>query len=126
MGRHSFAYALYPHVGGWREGGVLAEAIRFNAPIRFTGSIGPSFAQAADPNVVVDTIKRGERSDDLVLRVYEAHGARGTARVRLREAPKRARLANALEEPLAEVTVDGRDLVLPYLPHQILTVLVET
>jgi alpha-mannosidase len=126
IGPHAFAYALYPHAGGWRDGGVLAEAIRFNAPIRWTGGIGPSLAQTADPNVVVDTIKRGEESDDLVLRVYEAHGARGTARIRLREAPRRARLANALEEAFAEVNVEGHDLVLPYLPHQILTVLVET
>jgi alpha-mannosidase len=125
MGRHVFAYALYPHAGGWREGGVLAEAIRFNAPLRWTEGIGTSFALTTDPNVVLDTIKRGERSDDLVLRLYETHGARGTARVRLRDAPRRARVANALEEPLAEVTIDGHELVLPYLPHQVVTVLVE-
>ncbi len=125
MGRHVFAYALYPHAGGWREGGVLAEAIRFNAPLRWTEGIGTSFALTTDPNVVLDTIKRGERSDDLVLRLYETHGARGTARVRLRDAPRRARVANALEEPLAEITIDGHELVLPYLPHQVVTVLVE-
>jgi alpha-mannosidase len=126
MGTHAFAYALYPHARGWREGGVLAEAIRFNAPLRWTAGIGPSFASVDDPNVVLDTVKRGERSGDLVLRLYEAHGGRGTVRVRLREAPKRARLGNALEEPLSEVTVAGDELVLPYLPHQVLTVLVET
>jgi hypothetical protein len=60
-----------------------------------------------------------------VLRLYEAHGGRGTARVQLRDAPRRARLANALEDPLDEVQLDGRALVLPYLPHQVLTVLVE-
>jgi hypothetical protein len=36
----------------------------------------------------------------------------------------RARLANALEDELADVEVDGRELVLPYRPHQVLTVLV--
>ena len=125
MGSHAFAYALYPHAGGWREGGVLAEAIRFNAPLRWTEGIGPSFAGSGDPNLMLDTVKRAERGDETVLRLYEAHGARGTARVALRSAPRRARLANALEEPLGDVTVDGRELVLPYLPHQVLTVLVE-
>jgi alpha-mannosidase len=125
MGAHTFAYALYPHAGGWREGGVLAEAIRFNAPMRFTRGIGESFASVDDPNVVLDTVKLGERSDALVLRLYEAHGGRGTARVRLRESPRAARLANALEEPVGEVAVEGDGLVLPYLPHQVLTVLVE-
>ena len=126
MGQHAFAYALYPHAGGWREGGVLAEAIRFNAPMRLTEGVGPSFARSTDPNLVLDTIKRAERSDDLVLRLYEAHGARGTARIELRHAPRRARIANALEEPLADATIEGGGLVLAYLPHQILTLLVKT
>ena len=125
MGRHVFAYALLPHGGGWREAGVLAEAIRFNAPLRFADGIGQSFAQCDDPNLVLDTVKRAERGDDLVLRLYEAHGARGTARVALRTPPRRARLANALEEASDEVAIEDRELVLPYLPHQILTVLVE-
>ena len=89
MGRHEFAYALYPHVGGWREAGVLAEAIRFNAPIRWTDGVGGSFASVDDANLMLDTIKRAEDSDALVLRLYEAHGARGTARVRLASAPAR-------------------------------------
>jgi alpha-mannosidase len=126
MGEHAFAYALYAHAGGWREGGVLAEAIRFNAPLRFTAGIGASVASVDDPDLVLDTVKLGERSDELVLRLYEAHGSRGTARVKLRAAPRSARLANALEEPLGDVTVDGDELVLPYLPHQVLTVLVAT
>jgi alpha-mannosidase len=125
MGRHVFAYALYPHTGDWRDGGVLAEAVRFNAPLRWTRGIGASFASVDDPNLVLDTIKLGERSEDVVLRLYEAHGGRGTARVRLRDAPRAARLANALEEPLVEATIEDGELVLPYLPHQVLTVLVE-
>jgi alpha-mannosidase len=125
MEHHAFTYALFPHGGGWREGGVLAEAIRFNAPLRWTSGIGPSFASVDDPNLVLDTIKRGERSDGLVLRLYEAHGGRGTARVRLRNPPRTARLANALEEPHAELRVETGELVVPYLPHQVLTVLVE-
>jgi alpha-mannosidase len=125
MGRHTFAYALFPHAGGWRDAGVLAEAIRFNAPIRWTDRIGPSYASSNDANLVLDTVKRAERSEELVLRLYEAHGGRGTAKVTLRTPPRRARLANALEEPTGDVTIEGHDLVLPFLPHQVLTVLVE-
>ena len=116
---------LSQHAGGWRDGGVLAEAICFNAPLRWTDGVGRSFACVDDPNLVLDTVKRGERDDRVVLRLYEAHGARGTARLRLAFTPARARLANALEDPLDDVLVEGNALVLPYLPHQVLTVLVE-
>jgi alpha-mannosidase len=123
MGRHVFAYALHPHAGGWREGGVLEEAIRFNAPIRWTSGIGASFAYV-EGGLLLDTVKRAERGDDLVLRLYEPFGGRGTARLRLREPFGGAQLANALEEPLADLDAEGGTLVLPYLPHQVLTVLV--
>ncbi|HEY2777225.1 MAG TPA: glycoside hydrolase family 38 C-terminal domain-containing protein [Gaiellaceae bacterium] len=122
IGHHAFAYALVPHANGWREAGVLAEAIRFNAPIRWTSGIGKSFAAVDDPNLVLDTVKLAERSNDLVLRLYEAHGARGTARIALRTAPREAWLASALEEPLGKIEIEGGSIVLPYLPHQVLTV----
>ncbi|HZT91319.1 MAG TPA: glycoside hydrolase family 38 C-terminal domain-containing protein [Gaiellaceae bacterium] len=125
MGEHEFAYALLPHAGGWREAGVLAEAIRFNAPFRFVESApAEPFARVDDPNLVLDTIKRGERSDALVLRLYEAHGARGVARLRLARPVERALLANALEEELEPAAVENGSVVLSYRPHQVLTVVV--
>jgi alpha-mannosidase len=126
MGRHDFAYALFPHAGGWREAGVVGEGLRFNAPLRFVpAAFEGSFAAVDDPNVVLDTIKRAERGDALVLRLYEAHGGRGTARVRLARAFRRARIANALEEELGPAQVEDDAIVLPYRPHQVLTVLVD-
>jgi len=127
MGRHEFAYALFPHLGGWRESGVVAEAARFNVPLRW----GPhardprSFASIDDPNLVLDTIKRAEDSDALVLRLYEAHGARGTARVVLGLPFESARLANALEDDGEHLEVEGNMIVLPYRPHAILTLKIE-
>ena len=126
MGSHAFAYALFPHAGGWREAGMVAEGLRFNAPLRWTHRAGEtSFASVDDPNLVLDTIKRGERSDALVLRLYEAHGGRGVARVRLAQPAQRARFANALEDETGEVELEDGVLVLPYRPHEVLTVLVD-
>ena len=45
--------------------------------------------------------------------------------VRLAAPVGRARLADALEQPAGDVTIEGDTLVLPYLPHQVLTVLVD-
>ncbi len=126
MGRHEFAYALLPHAGGWREAGVVAEAARFNQPLRWGESVVPtqsrSYASADDPNLVLDTIKRAEDSDAIVLRLYEAHGARGVARVRLALPFDSAHRANALEDVGDELEVDGDTIVVPYRPHEIVTV----
>ena len=121
MGRHEFAYALMPHSGGWREAGVVAQAARFNAPLRRTAPIEP-FAAVDDPNLVLDTIKRAEDSEAVVLRLYEAHGGRGTARVWLGVPFTSARRANALEDDGEPLQVDGDSIVLPYRPHELVTV----
>ena len=132
LGRHEFTYALLPHAGGWREAGVVAEAARFNVPLRWfsgdrgssvTATQGRSLASVDDPSLVLDTIKRAEDSDAIVLRLYEAHGARGTARVRIGLPFEAARRANALEDEGDELEVDGDEIVVPYRPHEIATVM---
>ena len=124
MGRHAFAYALLPHPGGWREAGVVGEALRFNSPLRWApeGLPAGSFASVDDPNLFLDTIKRAEDSDDLVLRLYEAHGGRGTARLRLGVPFGSARLANALEDDGQPLRAEGDTIEIPYRPHAIVTV----
>ena len=132
MGRHEFAYAVLPHAGGWREGGVVAEAALFNQPLRQLSGDGEesvvstqsrSYVSVDDPNLVLDTIKRAEDSDAIVLRLYEAHGARGVARVRLALPFDSANRANALEDVGDELEVDGGTIVVPYRPHEIVTVI---
>jgi alpha-mannosidase len=124
QGRHELAYALLPHAGGWREAGVVAEARRFNAPLRWVdvGETSRSFAAVDGANLVLDTIKRAEDSDDLVLRLYESHGARGSARVTLGVPFASAGLANALEDDGEPLEIDEGAIVVPYRPHEVLTV----
>jgi alpha-mannosidase len=123
IGRHEFAYALVPHAGGWREAGIVGEAACFNAPLRaVSGPIPESFAWVDDPNLVLDTIKRAEDSDALVLRLYEAHGARGLARLRVAVPFSTARRANVLEDDGEPLEVDGDAVLVPYRPHEIITI----
>ena len=126
MGGHEFAYALLPHAGGWREAGVVAEAHRFNVPLLWAdGGQMPagSLASCEDANLVLDTVKLAEDSDATVLRLYECHGARGVARVRLGWPVKTAVRCNFLEEDGAPVAVAGDgSLEVPYRPFEIITV----
>jgi alpha-mannosidase len=126
MGAHRFAYAVMPHVGGWREAGVLAEAMRMSSPVVWAaGSAEPrSFASVDDPNLVLDTIKRAEDSDAVVLRLYEAHGARGTARVRLGFPFSSAATCTLLEDEGEPLPVSDGTIEVAYRPYEIISVLV--
>ena len=127
MGKHEFAYAIYPHAGDWRAGGVVGQAARFNVPVLFAAAAleSTSFASVDDPNLVLDTIKKAEDSNAIVLRFYECHGARGTARVRLGFPAKRAAICNALEDELGALKLRDGELQLDYGPYQILSVILK-
>jgi alpha-mannosidase len=124
MGKHSFAYAVLPHAGGWREGGVVSEAIRFNVPVVLVpGHARPQALLSVDqPNLVLDTVKLAEDSDAVVLRFYEAHGARGVARAMCALPFKKAVFCNILEEDGAAVAVRNGRLEIPYTPFQVVSV----
>ena len=80
-GEHALAFAICPHAGGWRAAGVTAEALRFNAPLLLApgGGAAGSFLATDTPGLLIDTVKRAEDSDDLIVRLYEAHNQRGQA-----------------------------------------------
>jgi alpha-mannosidase len=126
MGPHEFAYAVMPHAGGWREAGVVGEAAMFETPFRWApGAAEPgSLFSVDDPNLVLDTVKRAEDSDALVLRLYEAHGARGSARLRVGLPFSEAVACNLLEDPSEPLETDGDEIVVPYRPHEIVSLLV--
>lgn len=93
VGTHEFSFAVYPHAKSFGESDVPAVAAVFNNPVRLRtcgglglgagGFTGIPFSVTCAPNVVLETIKRGE--DDVasgatttIVRLYEHQG--GTAR----------------------------------------------
>lgn len=122
-GSHSFSYAILPHAGGWREGGVVAEAMRFNNPLRsVTTTPAGSFAIVDSPNLIIDTIKRAEDSDATIVRLYECHGARGTAKLTLNRSFAAATPVNVLEEPLGDaIATNGSTIAINYEPYKIIS-----
>jgi len=127
MGEHCFAYAVFPHPDSWQEAGVVAEGYSFNAPLLWTKTAaGPvSYFAVDDPNLVLDTVKRAEDSEALLLRLYEAHGARGAAELRVDVPFKSVVQCNILEEEGEELEGFEGTVIVPYRPHQIISLLLE-
>ena len=123
-GQHRFSYAVYPHQGSWQEAGVVAQGYSFNAPLQWCGSESASWFGVDDPGLVLDTVKQAEDSDALLLRLYEAHGGRGTAHVRIGVPFEGAVRCNTLEQPGEQMEMNGNGIIVPYQPHQIISMLV--
>jgi alpha-mannosidase len=122
-GHHEFAYALYPHAGGWQDGGVVAEGFAFNRPLLW-GGVPPGQWIGVEGGLVLDTVKLAEDSDAVVLRLYEPHGGRGVARVRPAFEFGDARRATLLEEPLDRIAAEGGAIAVPFRPFEIVTLVV--
>jgi alpha-mannosidase len=94
MGEHRFRYALFPHENGPQLGGVIPEAAAFNQPLRVSSTPADaqseSFFQVDNPAVVLDTVKKAEDSGDLIVRLYESHGAHQTATLAVSHPLKKA------------------------------------
>jgi alpha-mannosidase len=104
---------------------VVAEALDFNAPlVPADVTLEPLFSLDRT-ELVLDTVKLAEREDALVLRLYEAHGARGRARLTLGVECTSVTLANLLEDPRGDdLPLVGSAVELEYRPFEIITLLV--
>ncbi len=114
QGQHEVTYALYPHQGDWRDGGTVAAAYALNRPVRVMragGAVGSATPRSADSstlfavepaNVVLEAVKRCSEGDDLIVRVYEAHGARVRARIQASQPVRTMVECDLLERPLDE------------------------
>jgi alpha-mannosidase len=118
-GTHSFTYALYPHSGDFRESGIIPAAYFLNFPVLHltTGGAGEETSQATAlenkplfsvdaPNVVLETVKRAESEEAIVLRLYESFGRRGQVRLQTPFAVNQARETDLLENDLADLSVN--------------------
>ncbi len=124
-GRHAFAYAVLPHAGTWQDAGVVGEAAGFNARVRWAAAAAAGAWVTVDGGLVLQTVKRAEDGDGLVLRLYEPHGGRGTATVSFARPVAGARRANLLEEPEAGAVVRDGAIAVPFRPWEIVTLRVD-
>jgi alpha-mannosidase len=125
MGRHHFRYALLPHEGGPQAGGVIPAAAAFNQPLRVQASSKPvasrSFFSVDNPGVVLDTVKKAEDSDDLILRFYESHGAHQEATLTVDGKIAQAARVNLLEENDEPIRAGAKQIKLKLRPFEILS-----
>ncbi|MFZ5992621.1 MAG: alpha-mannosidase [Deinococcota bacterium] len=126
-GEHRFTYALYPHAGDWRSG-TLREAHDLGAPLQAVivfaqGSGWPvqqHFARIQGAGLRLAALKKSEEGQGLILRLYEAHGGRGEARL---EGPlvRGAKPVDLLEQATGLLEPMGPTLRFGFRPYQVIS-----
>ena len=128
-GKHIFTYSLLPHIGDFREAGVIQEAYSLNQPLEAVhvnsgdGTLPGTYSLVSSdsPNVMIETVKKAEADGSMIVRLYEAFDRRSKAVISVAEGFKRAYLCNLLEDELEELPFDGTKLPLPVRNFEIIT-----
>jgi alpha-mannosidase len=124
-GSHAFRYALLTHEGSVQTSGVIEEGFRFNVPMQiFATSAQPeqrSFFSVNNASVMIDTVKKAEDSDDLIVRMYEARGMRGEAVLQSTLPVRSAARCNLLEEESGNVELSDGGAAFSFKPFEIIT-----
>jgi alpha-mannosidase len=132
-GKHSIAYALYPHAGRVEAGLTVQRGYEFNTPLlvvatdRHKGTLPnrKSFLHVEGAGIVLTTIKHAEDGGAWILQWYESAGKESTARLTLPSVIKTACLSDFLEEDGAPLSFSGNTVAIPTKPHATVTIKVQ-
>ncbi|WEK03848.1 MAG: glycoside hydrolase family 38 C-terminal domain-containing protein [Candidatus Devosia phytovorans] len=138
LGEHRLRYALFVHDGVADLAEVHRAAERFNNPVALVGSTRPSgspasefrsfsFASADQSNVTLETVKKAEKSDAVVLRIFEHANIRADATISFGVPVKSVRVVNLMEEGDSKpLELKDNTVSLALRPFEIATLLIET
>jgi alpha-mannosidase len=132
-GEHRFTYSIFPHAEDWYRGGTVAQGYRLNNPLTAVvepahqGALPPVFSLVSceAPNVMIETVKRAEAGDGIVVRVYEFGNRRGPAELVFGRPLTAVFATNLLEEEAEAVAFTGRRVTLHMTPYAIRTLKVQ-
>lgn len=88
MGSHKFTYSFLPHAGSLVESNVMSRAAQLNRELIILPGkvdIAIPFTLSDAANVTLGTVKKAEKSDDLIIRLVETDGRNGCIKLQLKE-----------------------------------------
>jgi alpha-mannosidase len=129
QGTHHFTYSLMPHVGDFREAGVIAEAWALNQPLMscpiaaHDGALASEFSMVRcdAPNMVFTALKKAEADNGLVVRMYDAFDRRTKVGLTVPEEYVKAELCDLMEAPVKTLPVENGHVTVPVSNFEIVT-----
>jgi alpha-mannosidase len=132
-GKHSFVYSIYTHKGGVTGSAVVKRGRELNAPLlplltdNHKGTLPLSFGffEVRSGSVILDTVKKAEDDDGIILRLYESSGADGSAEIVFFKQPKTIHETDLMETPGQEHPANEKSLSLTFKKFEIKTLKVK-
>ena len=128
-GKHTFTYSLYAHKGSWQNADTVKQGYYLNTPLvalvtdRHAGELPEVFGfftLNAD-GVVLDTVKKTEKGEGYIFRLYESEGKPGKAVLDFFKTPTKIVETDLMENETREIPFTGKQVNLDFGKFEIKT-----
>ncbi|MBU5346299.1 alpha-mannosidase [Paenibacillus lautus] len=132
---HRFTYSLYPHQGNHVQAEIYRRGNELNIPLRAislafvpdqaTGKLPSSqaFLRPDHPNIMVESVKKAEDGDDIVVRLYETSGTHANTTLHCGFEAAEGWTTDLMENILAALPLGeaSNKIALSFTPFEIIT-----
>ena len=127
---HHVTYSIYPHAGAVQSSDVVRHGYCLNVPLlcetagAHEGTLPDCFSmvQADKDNIILETLKKAEDSDALVLRTYETWNRATACTLRFARPVRAVYRTNLMEDKDVPIETDGQTVHITYKPFEIVSV----
>lgn len=128
-GLHQFTYSLYPHSGDFKEAGTPQMAYTLNQPL-ISREIGQQSGQlpseysllsCSNDNIIIETVKKAEDSDEIIVRLYENHNKKGSINLKFGFELDSVYLCDLTENSIRHLDCCSNEVTLPISNYEIVT-----
>jgi len=139
-GIQQFTYSLLPHAESWDKAGVAHAGIELNAEAYMISAVsrrslsgkelsgvnlpGESLLRCDNANIIIDTVKKEENGDGIVIRLYEANGSSGSAVLRFGPELSSAMESDLVEKKCRDIELEDNAIRFDFTPYEIKTFIV--
>ena len=128
-GINRFTYSLYPHKGDFKEGKTIVEGYLLNCPLHAafvektngTRSDNFSFVSCPQENIVIETIKKAEEDDSIIVRFYDSYNQKTHATLQTGFDYNEVYLCDMLENNLEKLESNDGCVTVPVKNFEIIT-----
>ena len=127
---HRFSYSVFPHSGSFKSAGTVKEAYVFNNPLTAVaisaqdGSLPEAYSlvKADKENIIIETVKKAEDSDDIVIRLYDAFDRKTSVHLDFGFEFESAYICDMLENDEEKISDGGNALNINVSNFEIVTI----
>ncbi len=130
QGKHKFTYSIMAYDGDFRDAGVINEAYALNQPFAVAtvdenkGMLTDEFSLVScdKANIIIETVKKAEADNGLIVRMYDAFNRRVNATITVADGFSKAYLCDLMENEVEELALVGNKVTVPVSNFEIVTV----